>query len=55
MDRIINPEKTRKLWTDLGPEWMIVALSVLLVAVWANIIHTIYHLVKIKHEGKRLV
>jgi len=52
---IINPEKTRKLWTDLGPEWMIVALSVLLVAVWANIVHTIYHLVKIKQEGKRLV
>lgn len=51
---IINPAKTRKLWTDMGPEWMIVMMTIVLVLVWANILHGIYNLVKIKKEGRVL-
>ncbi len=48
---IVSPARTAKLWTELGPEWMIAVLTVLLIAVWANIIHTIYNLNQIKKEG----
>lgn len=51
---IITKDKTPKLWTELGPEWMILALSALLIGVWANLIHAIYNLVKIKKEGQNL-
>ncbi len=46
--------KVRMLWSDFGPIWMIVLMSTLLIAVWANIIHSIYNLVRINQEGKEL-
>jgi hypothetical protein len=48
-----HPVKTRKLWTEGGPEWMIAVLSILLILVWSNIFHAIFHLIRVRKEGRQ--
>ena len=42
------------LWSDYAPIWMYVVLSILLLGVWANYFYSIFHLFKIKKEGKEI-
>ncbi|MFA5297495.1 MAG: hypothetical protein WC389_04730 [Lutibacter sp.] len=47
--------ETNKLWSDAGPIWMYIVLTILLVGVYANFIYTMVNLYKIKKEGDKIV
>ncbi len=44
-------EKTRSLWSQGAPLWMIITLTVLLVGVWSHYLYAIVQLVKIRKDG----
>ncbi|HEY9167916.1 MAG TPA: hypothetical protein VIN72_00335 [Lutibacter sp.] len=46
--------ETNKLWSEAGPIWMYIVLTLMLVGVFANFVYTIINLYKIKKEGDQL-
>lgn len=47
--------ETNKLWSEAGPVWMYIVLTILLVGVYANFVYTLINLFKIKKEGDKIV
>lgn len=47
--------ETNKLWSEAGPIWMYIVLTILLVGVYANFVYTLINLYKIKKEGDKIV
>jgi hypothetical protein len=45
-------QESNMLWSEVAPTWMYVVLTILLVGVWANFAYTVFHLFKIKKEGR---
>ena len=43
-----------QLWSEAGPLWMYIVLTILLLGVWANYLYTVIYLFKIKKEGKEI-
>lgn len=50
----VSSIEENKLWSEAAPIWMYIVLTILLVGVWANYVYTIFNLIKIKKEGKKL-
>ncbi len=46
--------ETNKLWSEAGPIWMYIVLTIMLVGVYANFIYTLTNLFKIKKEGDKI-
>ena len=53
IDKNIEIE-SNKLWSKVGPIWMYIVLSILLLGVWANYVYSIKNLFNIRKEGKEL-
>jgi hypothetical protein len=47
--------ETNKLWSEAGPIWMYIVLTIMLVGVYANFVYTLINLYKIKKEGDKIV
>jgi hypothetical protein len=46
-------EPKNSLWAKNAPLWMYIVLAVLLIAVWANYVHVVSSLIKLKIKNKR--
>ncbi len=46
--------ENHKLWSDAGPIWMYIVLTILLGGVYANFVYTVVNLFKIKKEGDKI-
>jgi hypothetical protein len=49
-----NVIEHNQLWSEAGPLWMYIVLTILLVGVWANYLYTVIFLFKINKEGKQI-